>query len=377
MITDSVHPARMPYSAKTAVFAVLVLLAAGCTAVAPVPEVGDGARAEWAGDLLGAGPSVELSEPVAGDAMLAGANVLVTGTVDGSLLVAGRDLDLRGPVGQSLRAAGASVRLDGVVGRNATLAGGEVLLERNAEVERNVYLAGGRVEVRGAVNGSLQVASGDVVLNGTVAGDVDVEAGRLRIGPDASIGGTLRYRVDPNQTSIDPGATVEDQVVATPPEDDAEDDGTVLFRVLRILAFLLAGGVVVALAPRTLASAAGTARERSLASLGTGVLVLLLAPIAILVTAFTLIGVPLALIGAVLFAIALYLAPIPAAVWLGDLLTERVVRRSTGPVGDFLTGGAVLAVISFTPVLGVLIRLLAVLLGLGAAVLAARHVRQR
>jgi len=89
-----------------------------------------------------------------------------------------------------------------------------------------------------------------------------------------------------------------------------------------------------------------------------------------MVAAVTLIGIPLALIVASLFGISLYLAPIPPAMWLGNRLLPRIPRgRRTVRTVEFLAGGLVIVLLTFIPVLGIVVRCVAVLIGLGAAAL--------
>lgn len=333
---------------------------------------GNAVQLRWEGDLVGGGPSIEVSGALPGDVMLAAGQVRFSGSADGSYLGAGQDQRIGGRVGGSVRAAGGRVHLGGEVGRNVTLAGGDVSLEENAVVGRNAYLAGGLVEVLGRVEGSLRVAGGDVVLDGPVTGSVHVESGRLRLGPGARIEGDLRYRTDEGEATIDPVARIEGSVQALAPRP--EGGGRTLFRVLRILAFVVTGGVMVALLPGPAREAARTVRYRGAASLGLGLLWLLLVPIVVLVVGVTVVGLPLAVIVAALYAVSLYLGPIAPALWLGDRLLPRHPEGSrAAALTAFAVGGAVLAVLAILPVVGILVRLLVTLAGLGAAALVARE----
>jgi hypothetical protein len=242
------------------------------------------------------------------------------------------------------------------------VAGGEIYVEEGAVVGRNAYLAGGTIDVAGAITGSVRVAGVEVLLNGPIQGDVVVEAGELTVGPGARIGGNLDYRVE----------VVVGTITALPPRVESRGGGT-LFRVARVLAFLFAGGVIVGLFPRATTAAYEALRGRTLASFGFGLLWILVVPVGILVVAATVIGIPLALMSAPLFVASLYLAPIPAAVWLGDRLltgTRPTLRRAR--VAEFLVGGFLVATLGFVPVVGPLFRVLVAIVGVGAGALALR-----
>lgn len=338
-----------------------------------MPVTEEGISLSWAGDRIEAGEAVSVSDTISGDAMLAGGEVRFSGSAAGSFLGAGGSQVIGGRVASSVRAAGGEVRLEGRVGQNATLAGGSVRLEEDATVERNAYLAGGSVEVRGRVRGSVRVAGGEVVLDGPVGGNVHVEAGRLRVGPDARIDGDLRYRTDEARASIDPAAVISGTVEALPSSAPEGGGGGTFFRVLRILAFVVSGVVVVSLFPRTTGRLVDVVRDRSLISLGVGLLVLVVVPMAVGILALTILGVPLALIVLVLFGVALYLGGIPAALWLGRaILPWRPENLRASRAADFAVGGVVLAVVGFVPLVGFLLRLVFTLAGLGAAALLIR-----
>jgi hypothetical protein len=331
--------------------------------------------AEWAeetnvllrpdGDLLVADAEVDLAEDVDGDAMTAGAEVLFDGTVGGSYLGIGGVQAVRGRVEGSVRAAASAVRIGAAVGRNVTAAGREVELGRGATVEHNAYLAGGRVVVEGVVERHLYVGAAEVVLDGIVGGDVRIEAAELRLGPNARVQGDLRYRVEGARFTMDPVALVEGETVALTPREDS--GGDIPFRIVRLLAFVFAGAVLVALLPGTTARATGEADRRPGAAIGLGLLWLLVVPIALVAISVTIVGLPLAAVGFAAYFVSLYLAPIVAAFWLGsELLPALGASEPQGPVTKFLVGGPLLAIAVLLPGIGFLVRLLAVALGLGA-----------
>jgi hypothetical protein len=351
----------------------MILVASGCADLRPSGELPASVR--WGGDVLTAGRNVSVSEAVPGDVVLAGGDVRFSGVADGSYLGAGGEQEIDGRIANSIRAAGGTIRIRSSVGRNVTAAGGEIQVEEGAVVGRNAYLAGGVVRVTGRIEGSLRAAGGEVTLNGPIRGDVVVEAGALTIGPRARIGGNLEYRVQDGPITIDPASDVQGVIRALPPRPEGGRGGRVLFRVARVLAFLLAGGVIVALFPRATSAASDALRTRALASLGFGFLWIVAVPVGIVVVAVTLIGIPLALIAAPLFVTSIYLAPIPAAVWLGDRLVTSTPRwLRWGRLSEFLAGGLVIATVGFVPVVGPLLRVLVAVVGIGAAAIALRSV---
>lgn len=330
----------------------------------------DGVLLHPDGDVLAAASVVELEETVSGDAMVAGRSVSFDGVLGGSYVGVAGAHHIRGRIDGSVRAVGGSVVVDASVGRNVTVGGGSVELGEDAIVEGNVYVGAGSARVAGRVDGDVYVGAGDVEIEGEIGGDVRVEARSLRVAPGARIGGELRYRLeDEGSVAIAADAELAGGVRALEPRE--EDDGAgVGFFVLRLLAFVLAGALVVGLLPGTLAATTRQMRLRPAAAFGLGFLWLLLVPALVVAATLTIVGIPLAIIVAVLYLVSLYLAPIVPALWVGgEILHGRDPTERGDAALVFITGGAIVAFAILLPWLGFLARLMATCLGLGGLVL--------
>jgi cytoskeletal protein CcmA (bactofilin family) len=331
-----------------------------------------GGGVERGGDLVAWGREVAVADSVPGDVMAAGRTLDVGGAVGGDLLAAGARVALRGVVGSDVRAAGREVRIGARVGRNVTAAGERVVLEPEAEVGGNAYLAGRRVEVAGRTSGLLRVAGAEVVLRGRAGGDVRVEADRLVVEPGAVIAGDLRYRVS-DRAVVDAGARVEGRVVELPrARARLRWPGSLVGAAWR-LGFLLVGLVAVLVFPGPVDRVAEALGRRLGASLGLGLAWLVLAPVAAVLAAATVVGFPLALVLFGTYALSLYLARVATAVWLGRaVLGRRAGAGRAARVGAFAIGGAALVGLGFVPWVGSLAHAAAAGLGCGAAALAMR-----
>ena len=326
------------------------------------------------GDLLSVGQTVIRSESAAGDVMLVGGTVDFTGDMGGSYLGAGGNQRVRGRIEGSARVAGGTVFFEASVGRNITAAGGTVELRENALIERNAYLAGGVVRIDGSILGDLYVGGSQVVLDGTVGGDVRIEAETLRIGPTARIGGVLRYRLEEDSASIADEASIGGEIEALPPR--ADEGPNIPMYVLRILAFVVSAGVLVALFPGPASGMVAAVRARPAPALGFGVLWAVGVPVVTLVLAVTVVGIPLALIVAAVYVASVYLAPAVPAMWLGRmLLPPRGEPSRADNLKALLVGGPLVAVAIFLPWAGFVARLVAGLLGLGGMALVLREKR--
>jgi hypothetical protein len=298
-------------------------------------------------DLLISGGTVRVLGTCTGDVVAAGGDVTVEGPVGGNVIIAGGQVTLDGPVAGSLYAAGGSVEVRGGVGRNAAVTGGSLRIARGATVARDLAVSGGSATVDGTVRRH--------VLAGT---------GSLLLGSTARVGGNLQSTVAPQ---IAQGAVVAGTQTVTPAAHRPHRTAVswVLWTLLTGLGLLAAGLVFTALAPRLTGEAADMLRTHPWGSLLAGFVVLVLVPAVVLVLVVTLLGIPLAVLLVMAYLAALYLAPIIPAVLVG----QRVLHGGS-LVTALLVGVGLYVLLRLVPVLGMLVTLVAVLIGLGAVVLA-------
>lgn len=319
------------------------------------------------GDLIAAGGNIDVDAPVAGDAMLAGGNLRVTAKVEHSIYAGGGRLLLDAPIGRNLRVGGGQVD----VGPMATVAG-------------NVTVGGGQVSLRGAVNGSVTASGGRVLIDGPVDGDVVSNAGRLTLGPNARLAGTLRYRSG-DELVRDPAAQVAGAIEQLPLSGGSGASVAQRESGWRVHAYRAGGSwwwtlglmaiaaVLVAVLPVTSQRVADGLRSNWAWSLLWGFVALVCIPIAALILAITIVGIPLALLTVLLYLTLLLLGYVGSAVAVGQWALARFKADAAGRIG-WRIGAAmaavlVLALLGRLPFVGGLVALLAVLAGIGGVVL--------
>ena len=322
-------------------------------------------------DVIASGSTPTVMDSVPGDVILAGGDASFGGVTGGDYLGAGGKQAITGCIHGSLRAVAGEIHIAAAIDRNATIMAGSVELDSAAIIARNAYIVGGTIQANGTVQEGLLAYGGAITLDGVVGRDVEVTGGTLRVGPHARIAGNLRYRVPAGKVHIDPAAHITGTVTALPVSNRGA-----LWRVFWILGFLLVGAVVVALFPRFMAEAAEILPEHpglsALVGLGWSILV----PIAIVVAAITVVGLPLAFLTAAVYVVVVCVATVPFAIWLGRLLLGARARGGLeGTLVNFLVGGFFLLVAGIIPVVGGWISLIAGLLGLGTILLEARTLR--
>ena len=323
-------------------------------------------------DVLATGSGPTVMDSVPGDVILMGRDVLFSGSAGGDYLGAGGEQMIGGRIHGSIRAAGGETHVTAAVDRNVTIAGGSVALDSAADIGRNAYLFAGEVNVSGTVRGSLLASGGSVTLNGVIGRDVEISGGELHVGPRAQIAGNLRYRVPARKVHIDPAARISGTVIAVP-----VSRGWGVWHWLWMLGFLVAGAVAVALLPRFSTESAELSARSPVRSGLVGLGWIILAAIAIVIAAITVIGIPLALLTTAVYITLVYLGRVPVAIWLGALLLRGRARPGReGALLSFLVGGFLLIVVQLIPLIGQLAIALATCVGIGAILLRINALRK-
>ncbi len=266
--------------------------------------------------------------------------------------------------------------------RRVSLTGGEVVVEGEVVdgpvvsfdgpvvvdgTVDDVYVANGRVEIRGRVTGDVLVVHGDILITGRVGGDVIALDGRITTRDGAQVDGDVRSRRQPN---VAPG-TVRGDVEKL---NVANLWGGILFAFLAFLwiavtaSVALFGLLFVLLFPRA-ADATEAAGRRFWPTLGWGALIGIVGPILGVLVLATIVGIPLGLGVLSAFNVLAPLGYVASSLILGRLMVKGT---STGArIGAFFAGFGILRVAALVPGLGFVVWFLVCLSGLGALVRAA------
>lgn len=241
---------------------------------------------------------------------------------------------------------------------------------RQGETVDNVFIADGPVVVDGTVRDALVALNGDVVIRGTAREDVVAVDGRVYVADGGRIEGDVVSRHRP---VVEEGGRLDGSWERWNPRawrTAASVVGWLAVWLAFTISTLILGLVLGLLAPRAADAVDAGAREIGPVILWGLVLVIGL-PIVAVIATVTLVGLPLGL--ALLFALGLiYLIGYTAGAWI---LGRRVARRAS-PILAFLAGWGILRAVALIPFLGGLVGLAAVVVGLGAIVVAGRRARR-
>ncbi len=324
-------------------------------------------------DLMTAGQTVNIESEIAGDLAAAGQEVTVAGPVGGYVMAAGRKVSVGARVDNDLWAAGETVTVDAQIGDTANVAGRDVRLGRRALVGNDARLAGGTVRVEGRVERDLSIGAATAVIDGQVGGNVVARAQRVSVLPGAVIDGDLIVH-SARPPEISPQARVGGQV-RFDEIDQGGFGGWVGMWLLGFLALLILGLPLLAFSPTWAARIADVMKARVGASMLTGLVALVLMPLAIILLAATVVGIPLAAVLLALYFVVLAASGVFVSYEAGSWMLNRIGRPAAQPWQRLATGAAIVALAISLPVVGWLLAMLIVILGVGALFLERREAR--
>jgi hypothetical protein len=243
---------------------------------------------------------------------------------------------------------------------------GRLLVESDRTVDTAVIF-NGPATIEGTVREDLFVLNGDAEISGAVDGDVVVFNGDVTVRSGAEIGGDLVTQSTP---TVEDGATIRgsrSNVATKFDYDMAGFAGRFIWWLGYTVSVLILGLLLLAFAPRLDEAVVETIRARVGSSIGWGVALFFLLPIAAVLLLVTVVGIPLGLF--VLSALALIYT---IGYTVATHAVGRLVMRTSSRYVAFLVGVVILRALALIPVVGGLVWLLASVWGLGLLAVAIR-----
>lgn len=312
------------------------------------------------------GGDITVTTPVAGDLLAAGGTVTASAAIGGDVLIAGGSVEVRKPVAGDLRAIGGTIRIDDAVGGDLLAFGASVIASTTPSY---AWIGGGTVSLSGS-KGPVTIYGGTISLSGTYAGDIHLIASdHISIAPNTKVHGHLQYDA-PQQIELPEGAVVDGGVQYTgksylPTSQEAQTfaiAGASIFFLVRVLAVVIAAGLLTGLFPTFAQAVADRALSRPANRffmqilLGFGVIVA--TPVLILLLLASFAGAAIAFVLFAAYLLLLILSMLFSGVIAGAALARRFTKRSLVLWRDAVFGMLALSVIALVPILGAVVDLI-------------------
>lgn len=328
------------------------------------------------GNAYAAGASVVVTAPVAGDLSAVGGSIIAAAPVGGDELLIAGSISSRARVAGDVRAAGWNTDIEesiagdlvafGYFVYDAGRAGGSVFI-----IAANATLANG-------AGGPVTIYGNNISLAGDFAGDVSIVAsGRIALAASTTVRGKLSYE-SPDTAFIPASATIVGGVEYTN-ASYLPDVGTSralalisigLFLFARVFGALILAGLLAGLFPKLAEAVAARvyarrARDILLTAL-LGFATLAATPVLLVLLSLTFVGLGLALLLLIFYALAAFLAVMYAGILLGSIFARRFATRDIVLWRDGVLGMLALSLITLVPVVGIFAALLLTVFSAGA-----------
>lgn len=281
-------------------------------------------------DLYVGAANAVINGQVNGDLLIGGGSVTISNRVANDLFVAGGNITVNGEVGDDLRVAGGSIAILKNVGDDVVAAGGTIHITKDATINGDLFVAGGVVIIDGQVNGIVHVTGGQVSINGTTKGPVEVKTDdSLKIGAGANIMEQIKYS-GPREAEVAEGAMVAKGIEFTKVDRPvrSHEGGEKEFRdklvgflsmafLIQVLMFMIAALVAVLFVKKFSVKLMNAAMKDAGGNMLRGFAFVVVTPIALIILAITVLGIPIAAVVGLSYALMIALAKIFAGVLLG------------------------------------------------------------
>lgn len=339
------------------------------------------------GDTFISGSSVSQSLSAQNDVFVSGATLTLSGEAGGDVHAAGFDVVVGTQTRGNLYAAGASVTVSSSVGEDLSAAGFSVRTAQSSRTDGNVRLMGQTLTIDGPVGGALTATGYEVILNTQVAGDAWIVAEKITYGPNAMIGGRLKYQstseITPPERVIAPERVSFEKMTPSAAMTAARESwenhefrvfpafATLLGAFLVLLAFILVvGAIFLTFLPKRVERLRASIWERPGATFLIGVIGLSVLFGMVPITGMTIIGLPFVPVVMLTIFVTWTLGYILAAYAVG-LRVVQAFGKSEEPsmfvrIASLALAVVLIAILNFIPFVGWVANFTLVLLGIGA-----------
>lgn len=305
-------------------------------------------------NLYIASAEIVLEGAVTRDVVAAGGSIHSSGTVSGDLSVAGGQIDVAGQVNDDLRAAGGNITVQNVVGGDLVAAGGQVRVFSKSYIHGDGAIFGGRVTFEGVLDGDLEIWADEVFVNGSVGGDLRIKGTKITLGENAGISGSFNYSA-PKEATIDSSARIGGKTNYTELQISKSAKTYAIWSIVifRLLTLVFGALALFLVAPNIARTVAARGTDKFWAEVLRGLIVLIVMPVAVVLSLITVIGIPFGIALAFVYAALIAIGCLAGAVLTGSWLDKKLMKKS-GELNakNAVFGAVVYALIGLIPVVG-------------------------
>jgi len=310
-----------------------------------------------------AGSNVTLLGNAKEEVFAAGGNIMILGSVAKDVVAAGGTINISGDTGQNLRLAGGTITVAGNVGAELLAVGGQIYVLPGAQIQGDTNIFGGSLEAGGIFKKNVRLEGGTVTLSGQISGNVAVRASKeVIVTKEAVISGNFDYSA-PNVATIDSEAKISGKTnfaKYVPKSIGPERNKGFLgffaaWWLLKMLVTLVGALILCWLFKKQMQKLVRHNLVNFAPELLRGFVILVVLPIAVIISFVTIIGSMLGAAAMTLYILMVMIACVLAAISLGTWIAKLIFK------GDYqadwravVIGTVLMTLIGFIPVVGML-----------------------
>jgi len=305
--------------------------------------------------------SITIDGNVNGDAIVVAGEVIINGDVSGDVLALAGRLEINGEVSGNVRVIAGEVKLNGSVGKNASLAVGRATLTDLAKIGWSLAFGAGEITINSPVAGNIYGYGGLVNLNSEVGTNATIfldQNSQVSLGDKALIYGQLTYYAE-KSASVSPQAVVKGETIKkNPPERffaarQFLSQAWIYGKIISWLSLLLVGTIIISLFHKKAKYLATAMWEKPGLKMIWGFIFLFSVPIAAIILALTIIGLPLAIIAMAGYLLLTYLTKIFIGLMIGmKILNKNTAGKETSGIWQMMFGVTIFYILSHLPYFG-------------------------
>lgn len=318
--------------------------------------------------------AVSSGESLDSESLLVAQSLVFDGTSAKDLwLLARNGISFDGASAGDLRLIARSAVVAGSARQNLLAYAAGLQLATNSVVEGQAALLGDVVVCEGRVDGDAWILARSATVGGRWGGSLRVQAEEIRLVPGTAIAGDLVYAA-PKPPFVDPSVSIGGTLRRSNLDAETGEAWSLAALADRALALgyaflaaLLVGIPFVGLFPHVAGGAVRSLRVRPWRVFAAGLLVVFGSPFLFAFCIVTVVGIPLAIVVAALFALLLAASPAVVALWIAHSFMGSPAPRSFGRVLSSLSAGlAAICVVAAIPGVASFVALPVFVLGGGA-----------
>jgi len=320
---------------------------------------------------------VSISGNVDGDLIAGGGSVTVSGSTSGDILAGGGDITILKEVKGDLRIAGGNVLVTSNVAGDLVVLGGNVRILSGATIGKDLLVLGGRLLLNGNVKGDVTVGVGEIEIDSKIDGDVYIKnSEKITIGANSVILGNLTYSgKNASMLNLSEGASIGGETIFKESKMfQRKEAQTILsaflgfFAFLKLLALLIAVVLGVTIFKRFSFNVVETVVQNPGKELIRGFVVLIVVPVAIVLSFFSMVGFLVGTITLLAYISLIILSCVYSGVVFG-IWAHKIITKREDIIVDWRTallGTIALSLIVMTPIIGWIIGTFFFLVSLGS-----------